>query len=300
MGKAEPKKRGAPAVRVRRGPVKWLMAGVVLLIGVAVALLVLRKPEISTLAAFPAAPPPPADSIAFADFVGSERCAECHASEHAAWAASTHGRAGQAPPRDLVLRRFDGAPIRFRDAVVRPRVSGGQYEFVVEWLGRSDRYPIVGVVGAGHMIGGGTQGFLWRHQDGSLRLLPFEIESRDRAWFCSTGTRAERGWVRITPEMSIADCGDWPPVRVFGSTARYASCQECHGSQIEIAGGARPYDTRFATLAINCESCHGAARAHVESGARMEPLAALSRDQSIGVCMSCHALKVDVRRGYLP
>ena len=39
----------------------------------------------------------------------------------------------------------------------------------------------IGVVGGGHMVGGGTQGFLWQHEDGSLRLLPFEIASTDRA-----------------------------------------------------------------------------------------------------------------------
>ena len=275
----------------------------------AIALLAIKRraqPADAQLLAFPAAPGLPADSIRFDDFAGSERCASCHAAQFTAWSQSTHGRAGEAPPGALVLRRFDGRSIQFRDATVEPRSNEGRFEFIVRWLGRTDRYPIEGVVGAGHMMGGGTQGFLWRHPDGSLRLLPFELASTDSAWFCSTATRAERGWQRITPNMSIADCGDWPPVRVLGSSTSYASCQECHGSQIELRAGPRPQETRLKSLTINCESCHGPGRAHAESATAqvasvaMPALATLSRDASLGVCWRCHALKDDVRRGYLP
>ena len=276
--------------------------------GVAVILHARRPASLSVLTPFPAAPDVPPTHVRVEDFVGSERCAECHAAQYAAWSQSTHGRAGQAPPRDIVLRGFDGTPIRFRDATVDPRMSGSRYEFVVHWAGRTDRYAIEGVVGAAHMVGGGTQAFLWRHPDGSLRLLPFEIAGNDRTWFCSTGARAQRGWVPITPDMSIADCNDWPPTRVLGSSARFVSCQECHGSQIGSRRGERPHETRFVSLSINCESCHGPGRQHASrvrdnaggADAAMKSLATLSRDESIGVCMRCHALKVEVRRGDLP
>jgi tetratricopeptide (TPR) repeat protein len=284
-----------------------LLAGALLAAGYVVRLL--RRTDVGAeLAAFPPPPDTPAAQVDFADFVGSDSCAECHAAEHAVWSRSTHARAGQAPPGDLVLRRFDGSPIQFSDATVEPRLRDGQYEFVVNWAGRTDRYPIVGVVGGAHMVGGGTQGFVWRHPDGSVRMLPFELEGTDRAWFCATSTPARRGWVRITPEMSIADCNDWPPLRVLGSQPRFVSCQECHGSQIELGRGPRPHETRFVSLSINCESCHGAGRQHIASaraavdgGAAVpQPLATLSREESVVVCMRCHALKVDVRRGYLP
>jgi tetratricopeptide (TPR) repeat protein len=288
----------------------WLALVALALAAASVLLISKRSAPVSSapLSAFPAAPAVPADSVTFADFVGSEACASCHSTEFRAWSNSTHARAGEAPPRRLPLRRFDGTAIRFRDATVEPRMSDGRYEFLVHWPRGTDRYTIEGVVGAGHMVGGGTQGFLWRHEDGSLRLLPFEITRSDSTWFCSTGTRAERGWVRITPDMSIADCGDWPPVRVMGSSPRFASCQECHGSQIELRAGERPNETRYQSLAINCESCHGPGRPHIQrvqaqpqaADLRMTPLATLSRQASVGVCMSCHAIKVDVRRGYLP
>lgn len=262
-----------------------------------------RTQDSAPLIAFAPPPSAPADTIERDDFVGAEACGSCHQTQLAAWSASTHGRAGQAPPRDLLLRQFDGEPIRFRDATVEPRMSAGQYEFVVRWAERVDHYPIVGVVGAGHMVGGGTQGFLWRHPDGGLRLLPFEITRTDSTWFCSTGTRANRGWATITDSMSIADCGDWPPTRVMGSSPRYATCQECHGSQIELRDGA----SHFQSLAINCESCHGPGRRHVELARNataddlgIDRLFDATAAQSVNVCMRCHGVKVDVRFGYLP
>src|SRR5262245_58668488 len=310
MARAEKKPvRPARPRSARVRPIVWAAAAAAIAAAIVIVLIVRSRSVMkATLAAFPPPPDTAANSITFDDFVGSQSCASCHAAEYAAWSKSTHGRAGQAPPGDLLLRRFDGTPIRFRDATVQPTMSNGKYEFVVNWYGRTDRYTIEGVIGAGHMVGGGTQGFVWRHADGSLRLLPFEITATDSTWFCSTGTRAERGWVRITPGMSIADCGDWPPVRMLGNSARLASCQECHGSQIEMVGGSRPNETRLKSLSINCESCHGPGKRHRElvgaprraADIVMKALATLSRDSAMDVCLRCHALKVDVRQGYLP
>ena len=73
----------------------------------------------------------------------------------------------------------------------------------------------------------------------------------------------------------------------------------------------RKYDTHFQTLQINCESCHGPGKRHLEIVSRsgfdrltdigMEPLATLSKDQSLKVCFQCHATKDAIREEpYLP
>jgi len=43
-----------------------------------------------------------------ADFIGSERCASCHASQYAAWQKSQHAVAMQEATAATVLGRFDG------------------------------------------------------------------------------------------------------------------------------------------------------------------------------------------------
>jgi tetratricopeptide (TPR) repeat protein len=254
------------------------------------------------------------------DFTGADACAACHRLQYDAWRRSTHGRAGGPPPPlgpGTLIARFDGRPIRFRDGVVTPsRTSAGQYVFrVAPAGGRAVRvFAVDGVVGGGHMAGGGTQGFVTRFPDGTLRLLPFELIRHERGvvWFCNTNSRLDRGWLPITPELALTDCGDWPPVRVFGDVTRFANCQACHGSRIRtvLTPSRRAYRTEVATLAVDCESCHGPGARHVSlmraGGATaspdigLRPLANLAKDQSLEVCFRCHALKDVVRPGYLP
>jgi tetratricopeptide (TPR) repeat protein len=211
----------------------------------------------------------------------------------------------------VIIAPFDGRPIRFADAVVTPRIRAGTYEFVV----RQDHFPeavyrVDGVIGGAHMIGGGTQGFIGRQPDGTERFLPWDWSGAEADWFCNTGSRTNQGWEPITPEMRLADCGDWPPLRPIGTVDRFANCQECHGSQIlaELEPG-EGYRTTYTTLQVNCESCHGPGRRHVEmAGVGFGPdgdvaiasLAYLDKDASLDVCFQCHALKDVLKEGYLP
>lgn len=265
------------------------------------------------LTPFPTPNAAPARSVSSANFVGSASCQSCHAEQYEAWSESTHGRAGGAPSPDVLIAPFDGTPIVFQDGSVVPRLRDGSYEFLVRQVGQEDvAYRLDGVIGGGHMLGGGTQGYVTRMADGTVRFLAFDWSKDAETWFCNTGSRLESGWIPVSAEMSLADCGDWPPVRVIGTADRFANCQECHGSQIEVgldaAGGG--YQTSYTTLQINCESCHGPARLHVERAERsttdlaedpgLASLVGIDKDSSLNLCFGCHALKDVLRPGYLP
>lgn len=254
----------------------------------------------------------PAAQVSFTDFVGAERCAKCHVAEYAVWERSTHGRAGGPASPALVIAPFNGTQIQFADAVVTPRVRNGIYEFVVAWRDEPPRaLRVDGVVGGGHIHGGGTQGFVTRYDDGTMRFLPFEWSRQGRTWFCNTNSRTGEGWAPITPATRLAACGDWPPIRVLGDLPRYANCQSCHASQASVAldTATHKYETRVTSLAINCESCHGPGKRHVElaEGGSMEKgadiglasLATLGKDASLRVCYQCHAVKDQLRAGFL-
>jgi tetratricopeptide (TPR) repeat protein len=244
------------------------------------------------------------------DFAGAAACADCHAAQSAAWARSTHGNAGGAATPARVIAPFDGTPIRFRDAAVIPSGGGGTYAFTVRRDGEPDVVLRVdAVVGGGHMRGGGTQAFVTRWEDGTLRVLPFDFSRQGRAWFCNVESRGGHGWVPITDSLPLAACGDWPPKRVLGDEPRFDNCQSCHGSRIEVAldTTAHAWRTRYATLAVDCESCHGPGRAHAEAAragradaAPMRALATLGKDASLEVCFGCHAVKSTLAAGHLP
>ncbi len=257
---------------------------------------------------------PPAPPVA-ADFAGTESCQSCHAAEYATWKRSTHGTAGGVPgsaTNDVrVIAPFNGEPIRFRDAVVIPRQVAGRFSFLVQRNGEPDTtLSVDGVIGGGHMNGGGTQGFVTSWPDGTKRFLPFDWSRSNRVWFCHTGTRTERGWQPITPAMRLADCGDWPPSRVLGDDARFSNCQSCHGSGITVGfdSVAKRWRTDIRSLAVDCESCHGPAAKHVRliraggGGADigLAALGTLNKDRSLATCMGCHALKTRLAPGYAP
>ena len=265
-----------------------------------------------TTVALPAPPPGPAA----ADFAGSASCASCHAEQSAAWRGSTHGRAGGVPGSSSngvrVIAPFGGSPIRFRDAEVIPRSRSGRYEFVVRRPGERDTaYAVTGVIGGGHMNGGGTQGFVTDWPDGTVRFLPFDWSKDTGAWFCNTGTRSNAGWQPITPSMRLADCGDWPPMRILGDVPRFSNCQSCHGSGIvsSFDTSKNQWNSTIRSLAVDCESCHGPAARHVElmkAGTPSGPdigltsLATLDKNRSLATCMGCHALKTRLAPGYTP
>jgi tetratricopeptide (TPR) repeat protein len=275
-----------------------------------------EDPESTVLLDFPPPASPAAPTVTHEDFAGADACAGCHVEQYEAWAASTHGRAGGAPAPEVVIAPFDGTAIRFADATVIPRVRSGVYEFVVRQTGFEEAvYRVDGVIGRAHMIGGGTQGFISLRPDGTERFLPWDWSGAAARWFCNTGTRAEEGWEPITGRMRLADCGDWPPVRLIGTVDRFSNCQQCHGSQITTRlDPGSGFETSYTTLQVNCESCHGPARAHVDlatdaatrtgtdpvGNLGIESLAYLDKEEALGVCLQCHALKDVLKDGYLP
>ena len=72
--------------------------------------------------------------------------------------------------------------------------SASRYVFAVRQEGRSERRLTVdGVVGGGHLLGGGTQGFVTRVLDGTVRFMPFDYSRQLDRWFCSTTGRRDAG-----------------------------------------------------------------------------------------------------------
>lgn len=255
---------------------------------------------------------PPAHSLA--DFVGANACARCHQKQFDLWQASTHGRAGGTPNQAKIIARFDGTPLQFRDAVVTPTITPkGEYVFQIEPEGAPKKeIKVHAVVGGGHMQGGGTQSFFEKFADGTVRFLPFDFIRRENHWFVQL--RRDKRWVPITREISLqSDLANWPPNRVLGTLTEFSNCQNCHGSQIAVQYDkeSRKYKTEYSTLQINCESCHGPGKRHMEIVSKagferlqdigMEALATASKERSLTVCFQCHATKDIINEEpYLP
>ena len=256
--------------------------------------------------------------VQFSDFVGAERCGECHQAAYEKWSESTHGRAGGAPTEARLLPPGKHRTFEFSDARIELVREGTQYAFWVTNLDAARDAPkqklsIDGVVGAEAMLGGGAQAYFHRTPLGTVVHLPFEYSHRARRWYCQrreeSGGRVEHRWRPIDGQFPLADCG-WPPKTTLGYS-NYTHCGNCHGSQIEVVfdAAAKQIRTQWTALHINCESCHGPGRRHVElmeaptethtADIGLPALDLADKHASTRVCLACHASKRSLSAGYL-
>lgn len=270
-----------------------------------------EKAEVSYRKPFPAVPAKMLDNVSFEDFVGAEACSSCHSDIYNKWKSSTHGQAGGSPKDVKVIGKFDGVPRRFKDAVLTPyRAPNGDYMFNLKTEGLPEQtFKVDGVVGGGHMIAGGTQTYFSYFPDGTMRMLPFDFIRDEQVWF---GETSGDGWVPITPDRIIDKESEWLPSRVLGTHFEKSNCQGCHGSQIQLeyALDKKIFSTQFTTLAVNCESCHGPGKEHLQivsepdwkgkASLGFNSMVTLDKDESLATCFRCHALKNSLEPGFLP
>ena len=247
------------------------------------------------------------------DFVGAKDCQSCHPDIYDQWSSSTHGNAGGLPTVESVKASFDGEPIEFKDVIVFPEINQGIYQFKIKDK-KSNVEKLVtveAVVGGGFMYGGGTQTFFAQYPDGSYRFLPFDYSVSDKTWFVQLASNEK--WVTIDDKISLDQLYNWPPHRMLGEVDDVSNCQQCHGSQIISTKIGENYNVEFTSLAVNCESCHGAGTTHIKSmtgivtnivnesqSVGINSLIGMSPDKSLKLCFQCHAVKTPIKTGYLP
>jgi len=248
--------------------------------------------------------------VAYSDFVGSEACLVCHVEQYSFWRNSTHGRAGGEPGKVRMVAKFDRKPLIMMDATIIPSITDDdKYIFTVRQRGIADQIlKVDAVVGGGHMEGGGTQSFFMKFPDGTYRFIPFDYNRTDNVWFVQL---RNLNWVPITNQISLRNVINWPPSRILGTQNNFSNCQNCHGSQIivEYDSEKKEYVTRFTTLQINCESCHGPGRRHIDliENADLDTLtdigiivlSTMNKDESLNKCFECHAEKAPLNNDFL-
>jgi predicted CXXCH cytochrome family protein len=231
-------------------------------------------------------------------FIGAERCAACHAPEHASYKRTAHSQAmGAVPLNDDPpagdffdpLSRKHYAAVRDQGRLfhVESLPGAGQApesstdrSKLVELLREEPKY----VIGSGHF----SRSYLIDH-DGFLYESPLTWYASQQAWKLSPGyERSNLGFSRPVEER----------------------CLFCHAGRLEAVDRS-PHKVRLLTGAIDCERCHGPGALHDEKWSReRRPLplahpaagsgledqadltivnpARLSRARSEDICAQCH------------
>ncbi|MBL8898343.1 MAG: hypothetical protein JNM84_11975 [Planctomycetes bacterium] len=202
----------------------------------------------------PGAPLPPREerSPNRASYVGSARCATCHATQHGAWQGSDHAHAMQPATAEHV--RGDFANTAFHAAGVTTRFQQRDGKF---YVATDDASGALREFEISHTFGRDPlQQVLIAFPRGIVQALGI-------AWDTRAKERGGQRWYHLYAD-SPPPAGD--PLHWTGREQRWNhQCAECHATDLDKRYDRErdAYDTRWAELGVGCESCHGAGSAHV-------------------------------------
>jgi len=258
------------------------------------------------------------DSAGTATFVGSERCAECHAEEMRAWQGSQHQLAMQLPGDGSVLGDFDDASFTYAGVTSSFERREGRYVVRTDGPdGKLADFEVRYTFGVYPM-----QQYLLELPGGKLQALSIAWDSRPED---AGGQR----WFHLYPDERIdyRDELHWTrPAQNWNFM-----CADCHSTDVRKGYDATEdrYQTQYAEISVGCEACHGPGSAHLDwardKGA--DPLRGLTvqfderrgvswrpdamtgkprrsqprtSEREIDVCAQCHARRAQVAEGYRP
>ena len=210
-----------------------------------------------------------------ADYIGGDSCQECHAEQSESFSLTSHANTVQ----EATVERH-GDMFRKEATLLNPgtqsshspAVVGGRVGFKVATPEGERFYPAVWALGASNhgttFLCEDPEGFL---TEGQLTYYP-----------------AERGWNYTPGQPNPA-----PVPFAIGRREVEEKCLPCHSSSVVWRN--KRLDLGASRLGIGCESCHGPARAHVESmrrdmagPLRIARLGEVSQLKQVGVCGQCH------------
>jgi len=222
------------------------------------------------------------------EFSGSSGCRSCHEKFYEKWSTSWHGLAMRPYTNTFALENLtkQAAPIEIRGRAYQVEI--GKNSATVREYGPEGKksYPIEHVLGGKNVFF-----FLTPRPGGKLQVLPLAFDSRRKEWYDTAGSM-----LRHLPDLRD-EALDWTERPLTFN----ASCYTCHVSQLtkDYSIETDTYRTTWGEPGINCESCHGPGRKHVESmrGAgkhakdRLDIIGVrqFSEEQTNSMCAPCHA-----------
>jgi predicted CXXCH cytochrome family protein len=249
----------------------------------------------------------PSELAARAEFVGSEACAGCHAEAYEDWRDSHHRHAMAPAAQHSVLGDFRDATFEYFGTTTRFYTRAGEYYVATDnAAGEIEEFKIAYTFGFTPL-----QQYLIELPKGRLQALSIAWDSRPAA---EGGQR----WYHLYPDERI-DHDD--PLHWTGAFQNWNSrCASCHSTDLaknyDRAGNR--YTTRWAEIAVGCESCHGPGARHLawaagdasiaerglgtslaavwqpSAGERPSRAEAGMLSPQLQVCSACHSLRTEL------
>ena len=220
-----------------------------------------------------------------AEYVGRERCVECHATECKKWAGSDHDLAMDLATEKTVLGDFDNQEYTHFDVTSKFfRKDGGFYVTTDNRDGEMETFQVKYVFGVRPL-----QQYLVEFPDGRVQCLPLAWDTEKKEWF------------HLYPDEPIPHDDElhWTgPLQNWNYM-----CAECHSTNLQKNYDLKTntYHTTFSEIDVSCETCHGPCSLHCELAEAWSPFwdrkrgmaVVATKDDSqraqIENCVPCHS-----------
>ncbi|WP_291165743.1 tetratricopeptide repeat protein [Hyphomicrobium sp.] len=194
----------------------------------------------------------PADPVAHPDFVGSDRCAQCHAAEHKDWLSSQHAVAMQEATEHTVLGRFDGTTFSNENVTSKFYKTDGKF-----WVRTDGPDGALGDFEISYTFG------VWPLQQYLIKLPGGRIQALGIAWDARSKEAGGQRWFQLYPDRKLK-AGD--PLHWTGIDQNWNyQCAWCHSTNLkknyDQASG--DFHTTWSEISVGCEACHGPGSDHV-------------------------------------
>jgi mono/diheme cytochrome c family protein len=188
-----------------------------------------------------------------AAYVGSQSCAQCHATESKAWQASQHAVAMQHATEHTVLGDFNDATYLFQG------VKSGFFRRDGKFFIRTDGpdgqladFEVKYTFGVAPL-----QQYLVELPGGRLQAVSVTWDARPRE-------QGGQRWFRQYPNEQVDHTDELHWTRRAQNWN--FMCANCHSTQVSKGYDAADdsFKTTYAEIAVGCEACHGPGSAHVQ------------------------------------
>jgi len=223
-------------------------------------------------------------------FIGKERCIDCHKVEYDLWEKSDHRKAMEIATDSSVLGDFNNTKFISRGKETLFYKKDGRFFVKTEGVGgKIQDLEITHTFGYTPL-----QQYLIPFEDGKYQCLPIAWNTEKSEWFS-------------LPEMVYPDEELSPTNWLYWTNAGQnwnGMCAECHSTNLKknFDPETKSFNTTYSEINVSCEACHGPGSAH-EDWANL-PEMARSTDNNTGLivktsginnreyvelCTRCHA-----------
>lgn len=202
----------------------------------------------------------PNDSIFVTDnmipdghFLGDEACKSCHQAEFNSWKGSHHDKAMMFADSTSVLADFKGETYTSQGLTSYFYQKDGDYYVNTEGPdGKYQDYKIVYTFGVTPL-----QQYIVKFPNGHYQCLRTAWDSIKKEWF------------DLYPDFKVVH-SEWLHWTKGGLNWNNM-CADCHSTNVRknYHSNTDSYDTQYAIINVNCESCHGPGKQHVEDAIRL-------------------------------